>query len=287
MKSRSLIEASMFAVLFISSTFPMSSAAARDVCRNTLTNGFFDEYSASSASLRDRAMYAELCSRNFPEARAAIKRALQFGDDGSLGVSYGLFSPRGSELGNLGPGSGANAADGLEEDRFRQWKSAYCSKNSAKASSDAAEFFMQKAATGRARSMVPAVSAWSACMRMRAGLTCWAAPHGIQNEEFVLNVNWTQPGPFPSQVQRQFKSRVLHSFLTRGAAAQFEDAAPQRLLPAGHELDAGTLKIPVTRPMEKAINANLKVGYEEKEYSCNVFIPGERDFALTTPFPSR
>ena len=47
-------------------------------------------------------MYAELCSLDFEQARNAIKRARQSGDDGSLGLSYGLFN-----LDDLGPGGNA------------------------------------------------------------------------------------------------------------------------------------------------------------------------------------
>ncbi len=64
--------------------------------------GFTINIPKSTPRVRDRAMYAELCSLDFEQARNAIKRARQSGDDGSLGLSYGLFN-----LDDLGPGGNA------------------------------------------------------------------------------------------------------------------------------------------------------------------------------------
>jgi hypothetical protein len=92
-----------------------------------------------------------------------------------------------------------------------------------------------------------------------------------------LNVNWTKAG---SSQQPQ----VQHSFLTRGAVSKFEGDASRKILPVGYKLNAETLQIPVARETDKSIVASLEVHHESVEYSCNVFIPGERDFALITPF---
>lgn len=214
-------------------------------------------------------MYAELCASNFQQARNMIKRARSSGADNSLGVAYGLFRP-----GESGAQRGISPSDTLfTEDRFSQWKSAYCSKNSLADASRAAEFLLQKTVTQSV------ANAWSACMREREGLTCWATQPASQNEEILLNVNWIKTGSSPPQVQ--------HSFLSRGAVSKFEGAAARRILPAGYRLNAGTLGVPIAKQADTGVTANLKANHEGAEHSCNVFIPGERDFALTTPFPAR
>jgi len=87
---------------------PLSmSTAAGEICRNILMDGFYNKYSRIDPRVRDRVMYAELCSLDFEQARNAIKRARQSGDDGSLGLSYGLFN-----LDDLGPGGSANGGKG-------------------------------------------------------------------------------------------------------------------------------------------------------------------------------
>jgi hypothetical protein len=245
-----------------------AGAFVENPCRKILADEFHNEYSGSNPRLRDRAMYAELCSSNFQHARNIINRAQKSGIDSSLGSSYGLFSP----------GEGAQPAvpssDALfNEARFSQWKSAYCSTNSSADASRAAEFLMQKAVAQ------PVASAWSTCMRKREGLTCWAAPHVSEEEEILLNINWTKTDSSPPLVQ--------HSFLSRGAAAKFEDVPARRILPVGYKLNAGTLQIPVTKQTDNGITANLTVNHEGAEHSCNIFIPGERDFALITPFVAR
>lgn len=245
---------------------PPADAFVVDSCRKILAQGFYNDYARSNARFRDQAMYAELCSSKFQQARQAISRAQQSGASNSFGVSFGLFSQ-----GKSGAHSGMHSSDGsFSEDRFNQWKSAYCSKNSLADSSRAAEFLMQKAVP---RSVA---SAWSACMQKREGLTCWATP---QNKEIMLNVNWANAGTLQPQVQ--------HSFLTRSAVSKAEGAAAQRILPAGYRLNTGTLRIPIVRETDNAAVATIQADHEGVEHSCNVFIPGERDFALTTPFVAR
>lgn len=261
MKTRIIAIACILPILYVAP----AGAFIEDSCRKILTEGFYNEYTGINASLRDRAIYAELCSLNFQQARNVIKRAQNLGADGSFGFSYGLFSPGESGAREI---SGPNAQ--FSEDRFGQWKSAYCSTNSPADSSRAAEFLMQKIVSQ------PVVNAWSACMRKREGLTCWAAPGPSQEEEILLNVNWIKNGSVQPQVQ--------HSFLSRGAVAKFEGVPVRRILPVGYQLNAGTLQIPVTIQAGNRITANLKADHEGAEHSCNVFIPGERDFALTTPF---
>jgi hypothetical protein len=243
-----------------------AGAFVENSCQHILVEGFYNAYSRSNAQLRDQAMYAKLCSSNFQQARQAISRAWQSGTDRSFGVSYGLFSPGGNGGGQsrMYPSSGS-----FSEDRFNQWKSAYCSKNSLADSSRAAEFLIQK--------IVPpsVTSAWSACMRKREGLTCWATPNMSQNEEVLLNVNWAKNSSTQPQVQ--------HSFLTRGAVSKLEDAA-RKILPVGYQLHTGMLQIPIARETDKAIVASLQANHDGVEHGCHVFIPGERDFALTTPF---
>lgn len=258
------------------------SAFAEDPCRKNLTNAFYNEYARSDSRLRDRSLYAELCSLNLEQARAAIKRTRLSGDDGSVGLTYGLFT-----LEDIEPGSGANSGPGpsesaLSEDRFRQWKSGYCSKNSKVESSQAAEFFMQKAVEGKTASM-RSLENWSACMRKREGLTCWVAPVAAKNEEVLFNVNWKKNGSSQSQAQPELR----YSFLTRGAVSEFEGTPAKRLLPSGYKLDAGTLQIPIARPADTGIFADLKVNHAGTEHSCKVFIPGDRDFTLSAPFVNR
>ena len=270
-------------------SIPAGSAYAGQTCHNDLANGFYDEYQRVSAPLRDRAMYAELCALDFQQAQNAIKRAQQFGKDKRLGLSYGLvslddFSP------DTGANSGANPADELSEDRFGQWKSGYCVQNATLDPSQAAEFFMQRAAAGNAES-ARSREAWSACMRKRGGLTCWATPAAAsaaasaaeQGEEFLLNINWTSSGTSQAQAQPE----VQYSYLTRGGVAKFEGVAAPRILPAGYKLKAGTQQIPVTRPADKGVFASLKVNHAGTEHSCKVFVPGDKDFPLSEPFVNR
>src|SRR5688500_6627144 len=149
-------------------------AYSGQTCHNDLANGFYGEYQSVSAPLRDRAMYAELCGLEFQEAQNAIKRAQQFGKDKRLGLSYGLVNLDDFSS-DTGPNSGVNPADELSEGRFSQWKSGYCVHNATLDPSQAAEFFMQRATAEKAES-ARSRQAWSACMRKRAGLTCWATP---------------------------------------------------------------------------------------------------------------
>ena len=281
MKNRNAIIAFISSISFTAFIFP-GSASAESTCHNILTNGFYSEYAQTDVRLRDRSLYAELCSMNFEQARTAIKRARQSADDGSLGLSYGLFT-----LDDGGRSTGANSGAGssglvLNEERFTQWKSGYCSKNSAVDSSQAAEFFMQKAAVGHPVAL-KAMEAWSGCMQKREGLTCWASPGLPPNEEFLLNVKWTKT----SSSQPQAQPEVQHSFLTRGAVSKFEGAEARRILPVGYKLNAGTSQIGVTRPVDKAIFANLKINHEGAEHSCSVFIPSDSDFTLSAPFVNR
>ena len=258
-----------YRIVVVACMLPMHIASAgaliENPCRTILSDGFYSEYSRSNAQSRDQAMYAKLCSSNFQQARQAISRIQKSGTDSSFGASYGLFSPG---------GSGIYSSNGsLDENRFNQWKSAYCSKNSLADSSRAAEFLMQKTTPQSV------VDAWSACMRKYEGLTCWATPNVPQHDGILLNVNWTKADSSHPQVQ--------HSFLTRGAASKFTGARTGKILPVGYELNAGTLHIAIARETDKSIVANLQVNHEGMEHSCNVFIPGDRDFALTTPFVRR
>jgi hypothetical protein len=276
----------LFAPLLLS--IPAGSAYAGQTCHSDLANGFYDEYRSVSAPLRDRAMYAELCGLDFQQAQNAIKRAQKLGKDKGLGLSYGLvnlddFPP------DTGANSGASPADELSEDRFNQWKSGYCVQNATLDPSQAAEFFMQGAAAGNtgARSR----EAWSACMRKRGGLTCWATPVAAsaaastaeQGEEFLLNINWTSSGTSQPQAQPE----VQYSYLTRGGVAKFEGVAARRILPAGYKLKTGTQQIAVAKPADKGVFASLKVNHAGTEHSCKVFIPGDKDFPLSEPFVNR
>lgn len=281
MKNRNTVIAFILSIPVIAFILP-GSAFAESACHNILTKGFYSEYAQIDSRLRDRSLYAELCSLNFEQARTALKRARRSADDGSLGLSYGLFT-----LDDGGTSTGANSGAGssglvLNEERFTQWKSGYCSKNSAVESSQAAEFFMQKAAVGRPVAL-KAVEDWSACMQKREGLTCWASPGLSPDEEFVLNVKWTKTGSSQPQTQ----PKVEHSFLTRGAVSKFEGAETRRILPVGYKLNAETSPIRVARPVDKATFANLKINHEGAEHSCSVFIPSDSDFILSAPFLNR
>ena len=264
---------------------PSISTAAGEICRNILLDGFYNKYSRIDPRVRDRVMYAELCSLDFEQAHNAVKRARQSGDDGSLGLSYGLFN-----LDDLGPGGSANGGKGekgtsnlpLTEDRFRQWKAGYCSKVSEPDSSQAAEFFMQKAAMENPDSG-KVVEGWGACVRKREGLVCSASPQAKSGEDATLNINWTGRASAQSQAQPE----VEYSFLTRGAVSKFEGAPPKRILPEGYKLKAGATQVPITRPADAPVFASLKVNYGKTEQSCKVFIPGDRDFMLSEPFVNR
>lgn len=265
MKNRIIVAACILPILLIAP----AGASVENACRKVLAEGFYNNYSRSDPRLRDRAMYAGLCSSNFQQARNIIKRVQKSAADDSLGMSYGLFRP-----GESGATPGVSPSDALfSKDRFSQWKSAYCSKNSLADSSQAAGFLMRRAVTQ------PVANTWSACMREREGLTCWATQPAPRDEGILLNINWIKAGSSQPEVR--------HSFLSRGAVSKFEGVAPRRILPVGYKLDAGTLRVPVTRQTDNAFTANLKVNHEGVEHGCNIFIPGERDFALTTPFVAR
>ena len=253
------------------------SGIAADACHSLLTRSFYGEYPQIAAPLRDRALYAELCSQDFSKADGIIKRAQS--SDRLAGMRYGLIN-----LDDIDPeagldGGGAGSAPHVDEERFMQWKSGYCAHQTEVPSSQAAEFFMQKAAKGNARSM-KSVDDWGACMRRREALACWASP-GSQSEEALLNVSWTNGAP--SQAQPE----VQYSFLTRGGVSKFKDAEARRILPEGYRLNPGILGIPITRPADKGVHATLKVNQGGKEYSCKVFLPGEKDFPLLEPFVNR
>ena len=258
---------------------------ASETCHSSLANGFYDEYQRITPPLRDRAMYAELCALRYEDAQKAIKRAQQFGKDKSLGLTYGLVNLDDLPPDNS-PDSGLSPADTMTDMRFGQWKGGYCAQNATLDPSHAAEFFMQQAVAGNSDAS-RSVENWSACLRKRPGLTCWASPAKVpsaeQGEEFVFNVNWASSGISQSHAQ----PKVEYSYLTRGGVARFDGVAPSRILPAGYKLKSGTLQIPVTRPADKGVFATLKVSHAGTEHSCKVFAPGDRDFSLSEPFINR
>jgi hypothetical protein len=265
-------------------------AFAGETCHGKLAKGFYDEYQRLPAALRDRAMYAELCSLEYPEAQNAIKHAQQFGRDRELGLTYGLvslddFSPDPGAKSEPVSASGPSPADTLSEDRFSQWKSGYCVQNATADPSRAAEFLMQRAGARNAETG-RSTGDWLACMRKQPGLTCWATPAGAsaaeQGEEFLFNVNWTSTGSHPEALPE-----VEYSYLTRGGIGKFKGAGPSRILPGGYKLKAGTQQIAVTRPSDKGVIATLKVNHAGTEHSCKVFVPGDKDFPLSEPFVNR
>lgn len=261
-----------------------TQSQAEEACRGILTERFYNKYSTIKPRIRDRALYAALCASEYPQAQQLIKRARQSGDDGSLGLWYGLFS-----LDDIEPGSSASSGKGtsgisLSDDRFRQWKAGYCSTSSEAEAYQAAGLFMQTALAANG-GQDKAVEAWSACMHKREGLACWASPDGQQNDRVILNVNW-QAKPF-SAAQSQPQPEVQHSFLTRGLVSKFQGAPAKRILPEGYKLKPGTTQVPITRPMDMTGTANLKVNSGGTEQSCKVFIPSDRDFPMSEPFINR
>ena len=255
------------------------SGIAADACHSILANGFYGEYPRIVVPQRDRVLYAELCSLDFSKAENIIKRAQS--SDRLVGLRYGLVNvdevdpDEGSTSGKVSPAPRVNGQ------RFSQWQSGYCSQYSAAPSSQAAEFFMQKAAKGNVE-LAKSVEAWSACMRKQEGLSCWASPQASSGEEVLLNVNWVkgtgQPQPQPE---------VRYSYLTRGGVSKFKGTEARRILPDGYQLSSGTLQIPVTQPADRGIFASLTVNQGDKEHSCKVFLPGEKDFQLLEPFVNR
>lgn len=261
MKSRIVLACNTLPMLFI---FSLPPATAGNVCRNILTSGFYHEYSRTSPPLRDRAIYADLCASNYQMARKAVAQIHQLSNASSFTVSLGLSSPAESGVHSSG--------EELTQDQFNQWKNTYCATSFAD-SSRAAEFLMQEAIADPAS---PIVSAWQACMKNREGLSCWAAPASAASSDITLSVNWRKNGDSQAEVQ--------HSFLSRNAVSNFKGTPARRLLPAGHKLDNGVLEIPLTSPDEGGVVANLTLSQEGGEYSCNVFIPGGKDFVPPEPF---
>jgi len=235
---------------------------AQDSCKDILKNGFYNEYSKISDQARDKAMYAELCSANYEQAKSVIKRAEQSGSGGSLGISYGLFS--------LDAGGSSNSGSSLTEAKFNQWQSNYCNKQSAADSSRAAEYLMQKTVDESV------VNAWSSCMQDREGLTCYASPY---HDEVLLNILWKKT----SLTQPEVKS----SYLSKGVVAEIDGATVGRIVPYKYKLNPGTLQIPLVRQKEKSVVANLNIDHDGVSHSCSVFVPGEGDFELTKPILSQ
>jgi hypothetical protein len=267
-------------IIFALPIFVMAAtaSAAEQACRNVLSDIFYNKYSTIEPRTRDRAVYAELCASEYPQAQQIIKRARQSGDDGSLGLWYGLFN-----LDDIEPGGKGTSALSLSEDRFRQWKAGYCSKSSEVEAYQAAGLFMQGAMTAKG-GQDKALDGWSSCMRKQVGLACWATP-GLQQNDVVLNVHWIAPSSTGAASQAQ--PEVQYSFLTRGIVSKFEGAPPKRLVPDGYKLKPGTTQIPVTRAADTTGTANLKVNFGGGEHSCKVFIPGDRDFTMSEPFVNR
>jgi hypothetical protein len=261
MKSRIVLACNTLPLLFI---FSLPPAMAGNACRNILTSGFYHEYSRTSPALRDRAIYAELCASNYQMARKALAQIHQSGNVSSFDVFPGLLSA----------GERAHASvEELTQDQFNQWKSAYCATASFADSSRAAEFLVQEAIADPAS---PVVGAWQACMKNREGLACWATPPLFPGGDILLSVNWRKEGDSQAEVQ--------HSSLSRSAISNFKGASVRRLLPAGHKLDNGTLEVPLSRLHDAATVANITVSQEGGEYSCNVYIPGEKEFIPPEPF---
>lgn len=243
------------ALLAIASiAFPLA-ATAQDMCRDILTNGFYNEFAKTADNAKDEAMYADLCSSNFSQAQASIKRAQQSGGGGSVGVSYGLFS--------LSGGQSNASGDSFSQEQFNQWKSKYCTKNTAANSSRSAEFLIQKTVAGSV------VSAWTDCMRSQEGLTCWAQPY--QNE-ILVNVNWKKTS--------LSQPKVLSSYISAGASSHLDGASQGKLFPDNFYLNPGLLQVPVTRMQEGNVIMNFNATHDGVSYSCGVFVPGIKDYAL-------
>src|SRR3954447_7107384 len=265
-------------------TITATPYAAEEACRSILTDGFYNRYSAIKPRSRDRAVYAALCGSEYPQAQQLIKRARQSGDDGSLGLWYGLFN-----LDEIEPGNGASLGKGtsglaLSEDRFSQWKAGYCSTSTEAEASQSASLFMQSAIAASGEKD-KTVEAWSACMQKREGLACWASPGAQTGGEMVLNVNWMRPSSAAAQSQAQ--PQVQYSFLTRGLVSKFEGAPAKRILPNGYKLKPGTTQIPLTRQADTTGTADLKVNFDGAEHSCKVFMPSDRNFMMFEPFINR
>lgn len=263
-------------VSLICSLLPGSGIAA-DACHSILAGGFYSQYPRIAPGQRDQALYAELCSLDYSKAESIIKRVQS--SDSVAGLRYGLINLDDVEPEGEPKKKGTPAAPRVSGQRFSQWQSGYCSQYLAEPSSQAAEFFMQRAAKGNAE-LTKSVETWSACMRKQEGLSCWASPHDSQANEVLLNVNWTK-GAGQSQPE------VLYSYLNRGGASKFKGAEARRILPDGYRLSAGTLQIPITRPEDKGVFATLTVNQGDKEHSCKVFLPDEKDFPLLEPFVNR
>ena len=263
----------------IACTLLPGSGIAADACHSILAGGFYSQYPRIALPQRDRALYAELCSLDYSKAESIIKRMQS--SDRLAGLRYGLINLDDIEPEGEPKKGSTPPAPRVSGERFSQWQSGYCSQYLAEPSSQAAEFFMQRAANGNTE-LMKSVEDWSACMRKQQGLSCWASPHDSQANEVFLNVNWTngrgQPQPQPE---------VQYSYLNRGGISKFKGAEARRILPHGYRLSTGTLQVPVTRPEEKGVFATLTVNQGGKEHSCKAFLPDEKDFPLLEPFVNR
>ncbi|MHA3081364.1 hypothetical protein [Acinetobacter sp. ANC 5502] len=243
----------IFAYVLILLSFGVN---AEDSCRDILTNGFYNSLSKSSDQVRNQAVYAELCSANYQQAKNIVNRIKQSGSSGSIGVSYASVG--------LDFGSSENSGSSLTEEKFNQWQSQYCSKNSTTDSSRAAEYLMQKTVSESV------VNAWSSCMQKIEGLTCYASPY---DEEVLFNILWKK--------QSNTQPKVISSFLSKGVVAEFNGETQGKVLPYNYKLAPGTLQIPLRRQKENNIVANLNITHDGVNYSCGVFVPGEKYFEVT------
>lgn len=244
----------MFVVIL---TFPIS-VIAQDSCKDLLVNGFFNEYSKTSAQSRDQALYTELCSSDYRRAQDLVKRAEQSGASGSVGGNYGLN--------NLNASGSSTSGKSFSEDQFSEWKSQYCSKNTSSDASRASEFIMQKIVNEQV------VTKWSDCMSQREGLVCWATPY--RNEVF-LNINWKK--------ESLSQPVTINSYLSEGSLAHFENVSAGKIVPDNYLINPGTMQIPVTRLEDKSIVAHLFTKHDGVSHSCAIFVPGGKDFVDTEP----
>lgn len=245
-------------MVFLILPISASALAAEDNCRAILQDGFFNQYNSSTSQSREQALYAEMCSSSYEQAKNLASRAQSSGSGGNVGVSYGLFG--------LDAGATSSSASSLTESHFNEWKKTHCEKNSSADSSRAAEYIMQKTVSEAV------VNAWTNCMVAREGLSCYAAPY---DQEALLNISWkktslTQP-------------EVTSSYLSKGAVSDFEGVMSGKLLPEKQKLYPGVLQIPVTRNKEKSLVANLNVIHDGVGYPCSFFVPGMKDFELKEP----
>lgn len=229
-----------------------------DECRDILTNGFFNELTSHKAQSQQQAVYAQLCASDYNQAKTYVQKAESSGSSASGGISYGPFGASAS--------GGNSASQSATQEQFNEWKSTFCSQNSSSNASAASEFLMQKTVSEKV------VNEWSKCMTDREGLSCYSTPY---SQQVLLNIVWKKSS--------LSQPKISQSYLSPGSVAEFDGSPAGKLLPSAYLINPGTMQIPVSKPKNSSLVANLNMVHDGSAYSCSFYVPADDEFQLSQP----